>query len=288
MKQILIFKIIITAVFLFSAASVFAAELKLSSPIPELGANQQFQVDLILDTQGEEINAIEGKIAFPENLLEIKEIRDGNSIINFWIERPSISQMVFSGIIPGGYLGEGFIFSAIFQTKKEGEGIVGIQDAKILLNDGSGTSARLSIFNFQFNIKEAGIPKEVRIPGIQDNYPPEEFKPEITQNAEMFGGKYFLVFATQDKGAGIDHYEVCEGSKRKCAVSESPYVLKDQKLKSYIYVKAVDKAGNERIITVPPQNPLKWYEKYLGWSIITLIAMGYAIKVLWRRFIRSR
>lgn len=63
----------------------------------------------------------------------------------------------------------------------------------------------------------------------------------------IFDGKYFLVFATQDKGSGISHYEVCEGGKRKCAIAESPYLLQNQKLNQKIFVKAVDKNGNEYI-----------------------------------------
>jgi len=140
--------------FLFSYNSAKAAKLDLISEIQEIGVNQQFQVDLVLDTENEEINAVEGKVIFPEDLLELKEIRDGNSIVNFWIERPKIksdNQITFSGIIPGGYIGKkGLIFSAIFQSKNEGKGTIEIREAKTLLNDGKGTQASLSISNLQF------------------------------------------------------------------------------------------------------------------------------------------
>jgi len=289
MKQIL------TVLFLFFAFSVSAAGLKLTSQIQEIGIGQQFQINLVLDTEDEEINAVEGKIVFQADLLELKEIRDGNSIINFWIdpvrncvsngvERPD--SICFSGIIPGGYLGEGFIFSAIFQAKKEGAGIIEIQDAKALQNDGKGTPANTKIFNFQFSISKNISGPEFNAP--KDTDPPEEFKPEIARDETLFDGKWFLVFATQDKGTGIDYYEVCEGSKKKCVSAESPYVLKDQKLKSYIYVKAVDKAGNERMAILPPQNPLKWYENYFILGIIILIVLGYASRILWPRFTKSR
>ena len=45
--------------------------------------------------------------------------------------------------------------------------------------------------------------------------------------------------------------------------AESPQILTDQKLKSFIYIKAVDKFGNERIEIIPPKNPQKWYENYI-------------------------
>jgi len=61
---------------------------------------------------------------------------------------------------------------------------------------------------------------------------------------------------------------------------ESPYLLKDQKLKSFIYVKAVDKAGNERIATLAPRYPLKWYEKWENWIIIIIVT--FILYLLWK------
>jgi len=68
-----------------------AANLNLISQTNEIGVDSQFQIDLMLDAEGQDINAIEGNITFPKNLLEIKEIYTGNSIINFWIEKPQIN-----------------------------------------------------------------------------------------------------------------------------------------------------------------------------------------------------
>jgi len=284
-----------------------AAELNLISQTQEIAIGQQFQVDVILNTEGEEINAIEGKIVFPDELLEVKEIRDGNSIVNFWIERPLVlrqtdakperktdADIVFSGIVPGGYNGsQGLIFSVILQAKKEGRGRVEIQEAKTLLNDGKGTEAKLKIFNFQFSIFKEAAAVQPLAPEIRDLEPPETFMPEIASDPTIFDGKYFLVFATQDKGSGIDYYALRETRRKieretdaKWVIAESPYLLKDQKLRSYIYVKAVDKVGNERVVVVEPRYPLKWYEKWENWIIIVLLAtlIFYILrKVLWQK-----
>ena len=271
---------------LFSFNFTEAAELKLIAPMQKFGVNQQFQVDLLLDTEGEEINAAEVKIFFPGELLEMKEIRDGNSIINFWIERPKVEQagiIGFSGIIPGGYQEtKGFVFSVVFRAKTSGNGAIEIRDAKVLLNDGKGTPVNVKIPPFQFSISQEvpSVPPMVEI--IKDTDPPEDFKPEIASDPNVFDGKWFLVFATQDKGTGIAYYAIRETRRKinikretdaKWVEAESPYVLKDQKLRSWIYVKAIDKAGNERIAVLPPRYPLSWYENYLIWVIIILIAL---------------
>jgi hypothetical protein len=251
-----------------------------------------------LNTGGEEINAVEGKIIFPSELLKLKEIRDANSIVNFWIDKPKLEsdgQIAFSGITPGGYRGsQGLLLTLIFVSKKEGGGVIELQNAKTLLNDGNGTEAALSITPYQFTISQAVSAPSVppAAPSIIDKEPPESFVPEIGQNPTILNGKWFLVFATQDKGSGIDHYEVKEARQKifdifsKWVTAESPYLLEDQELRSYVFIKAVDKAGNERIESVSPKNPLRWYENYENWLIIILgLLVAFAIKkLLWRKY----
>jgi len=107
-----------------------------------------------------------------------------------------------------------------------------------------------------------------------DSTPPEDFKPKIGRDPAVFEGKYFLSFATTDKTSGIDHYEVLEQKRtlvRGEKAAESPYLLKDQSLKSKILVKAVDKAGNERISEIiPPKKPFPY-------EIVILILIGAGI-----------
>jgi hypothetical protein len=85
-----------------------------------------------------------------------------------------------------------------------------------------------------------------------------------------------LVFSTQDKGSGIDYYEVKEESQfllfrllpSKWHRAESPYLLRDQSLSSRIYVKAVDRAGNKQFAELLPKRLIHWYEDYSFWFII--------------------
>jgi len=298
MTKIQKIKIILVACLLsLVAGPALAAEVSFDTKTQEVKANQSFEVGVFINTDNESINALEGQIVFPVDLLEPKEIRDGNSIVNFWIERPKIEsdKIHFSGITPGGYLGKkGLIFSVIFEAQKEGRGFIGFQDVKALLNDGQGTPTEIKISNFQFNIKDVGRPyiSDVRHQEIEDKESPETFQPEIAKDAEIFDGKYFLVFATQDKGSGIDYYEIKESRQKflkifkKWVIAESPYVLKDRKLRSYVYIKAVDKAGNERIAVVEPRYPIKWYENYWIWIIIILAIIFSFIVIkgnLWKK-----
>jgi len=288
-KKYLLPTLAIVAFFLI-VAPAFAAETFFGTKTQEIKVNQSFEVGVFINTDNEEINAIEGKIIFPQDLLEIKKINDGNSIINFWIEKPksaSEGQIAFSGIVPGGYNdSKGLIFSITFLTKKGGGGAIEFSGVKTLRNDGKGTEVPLTISNFQFLISNppAGIPvPQITTPKTEDRNPSEAFTPQIAANPTIFNGKWFLVFATQDKGSGIDYYQVCEG-KRKCIAAESPYLLQNQDLDEEIVVKAVDKNGNERVATIPPQKPRAWYKNYAIVAILIIAAFAYIIwKILWKK-----
>src|SRR3989338_3332078 len=133
---------------------VFAAQSSFDAKTTQAQVGKNFEVTLFVNTEQENINAFEGKIIFPNDLLDLKEIRDGNTIVNFWVERPHKEQgtgdkkqgeIAFSGITPGGYEGEkGLLFSAVFRALREGVGVLEVKDVKALLNDGKGTPARLS------------------------------------------------------------------------------------------------------------------------------------------------
>jgi hypothetical protein len=264
------------------------------SDIKEIGINEQFQVDLMLDTQGESLNAIEGIVEFPVDLLTLLEVREGNSIISLWVDSPFVEKpgsVVFSGITPGGFSGvlspyyegyqDGKVFSLIFQTKKPGQGNVNLQEAKVLLNDGQGTKAKL--VRKPFELKVSDYQSEIKILVYEDKNPPENFIAEINKDEAVFGGQYFLIFNAQDKESGIHHYEVKENG-RDWVEAKSPYLLEDQKIKKYTYVRVFDKYSNSKIIAVAPVYTASWYENYLNWVIIIIII---AVLIIIKRRRRS-
>ena len=302
--------------FLFSGISVFAAEVFFEQE-KNLGLKDQFRMGIFLKTE-EPLNAIEGKINFPADLLELKNVEDGNSVINLWLERPTVSglgEITFSGITPGGYQGSrGLIFSMTFLVRQEGVGLFDIHNIRLLRNDSKGTEAKLQTFSSKFVISKKTTEVPVPVSKIEDIDTPESFMPEIARDESISGGKWFVVFAAQDKGLGIDHYEIKESRQKiltffstpleanrlwqlpirgwigfltgsRWTIAKSPYVLEDQELRSYVFVKAVDKASNERIAKINPQNPLGWYENYENWIIIiTVILFAFIMfKILWRK-----
>lgn len=304
-SYIFIFAFILLGGFAISS-NVMAANLLFNTSSTNLSANQDFNVDIAVDPAGQNLNAFEGEISFPSSLLSVKQIRDGDSIINFWVEQPhlssstdpNLSTIVWSGITPGGFqsvpslsaINKGNIFSIVFSPLKTGNGQITADDIRFLINDGLGTPAKVSVLPMTFEIGNGTGAAALSIP--KDMTPPEEFTPEITNDPSIFDNQHFLVFAADDKESGIDHYEVLEtwfgwvSNNAKWTTAESPYLLKDQTLAGYIFVKAFDKSGNYRIETVAPLHPEIRYKYYFLWSIIilSLLIIG---SLLWKKLKRK-
>lgn len=273
---------------------IYSAELRITSVRENVINGQQLPIKILLDSPSDAINAFEARIAYSPDRLTFIDWSDTGAIVNFWIEKPGEKNgtITMSGVVPGGYQGtNGLIATLYFRATQEGPTAITFRDTTILLNDGAGTQAKSSFKNFALTV----VPQDKNTSASRfplftpDQDPPEPFMPEIARDPSLFEGKRFLVFITQDKGTGIDHYEIKESPHgtfslfRRWHHAESPYVLQDQELRSFISVKAVDKNGNARTAKISPSNPLPWYKNSVNWLILTMGILAVLIaKKLWR------
>ncbi|MEA1937215.1 MAG: hypothetical protein U9N04_03830 [Patescibacteria group bacterium] len=243
-----------------SAAEIFFEPQEINS-----ATNHIEKVEIFLQTSdNEDVNAFEINIEYPFEFLKLKEWSNGNSIINLWIKEPKNNNGIFSfqGIIPGGYNDneKGLLMTLYFESRKEGIAKIKIKnDSQILLNDSLGTPAKKSLSLAIINVKtpeKKEPPKDKPSLDFTENIPPEPFAPIISRANEMYGGNYFLIFSTQDKNSGINYYEISEGED-PFRIAQSPYLLRNQRLDEDIRIRAVDKAGNERMEIVPAKQAKK-------------------------------
>lgn len=220
-------------------------------------------VAVTLDTQGEQVNAVELHLSFDTDLFSVSGINTGGSVIDLWVSGPSFSNALgtvdLAGIIPGGDTVASGTIATITLVPKEPEVKTGFifDSGQVLLNDGKGTPAPLSVVINPFTLAGAGS-----APPALTTKAPNAFTPEVGQDPSIFGGKYFLVFSTTDQQSGIDHYDVLEvpagtkvTSSSPWTTATSPYLLQDQSLSSDIYVRAVNNAGNFRVEEIPATHP---------------------------------
>ncbi|MFH0852115.1 MAG: cohesin domain-containing protein [bacterium] len=270
--------------------SARAALLYFAPSRADFTLGETFLVDIRIDTQQECFNAVETTIVYPADILEAVGFNQGNSILSIWAKPPVIDQagglISFAGGVPGGYCGDlpgaaqktnilGKIIFKATQTSKNSVQLL-FRDSQILLNDGLGTPASVAQNPAFITISAAkpGQPSDQWQQEIKnDQTPPEQFQIQLGRDPALFDGEYFIAFSTTDKQTGVDYYEVKEG-ENAWQRAQSPYQLKDQRLKSIIKAKAVDKAGNEQIATLEPlRRAINWGLIFLALAV--LAAFGF-------------
>ncbi|HXF44026.1 MAG TPA: GxxExxY protein [Candidatus Paceibacterota bacterium] len=292
-------------VFFFVWLSVAdAAEVSLQADLPEFGVGDEILVDVLIDTGDETLNAVQGEILFPAEILEMMGVYERDSVIITWLEKPHLvetGRIVFGGAAPGGFgnvltptgVEPNRLMSVVFRGKKEGKAELNFGNIQAFLNDGEGTEASLTASPLVLTVSgETGKPNSSKNPILTDEEPPENFEPIIARDQAVGNDQWFLVFSTQDKESGVDHYEILERRLflGRWRIGESPYILKDQSLRSRIFVKAADRAGNVRVVELAPFHPLKWYEDWFFWTILIVVAVGalFFERKLWRRRITHK
>lgn len=268
--------------------------------------DKAFTTTLVIDTEGDNINAVEGVLRVDSRLGKDIQLSDSGSFLTYWVSRPQWdpeqSVIRFSGAVPGGYQGTaGILFSIIFPPYSGSpiDGAVEVSELRAYKNDGMATAAKISRGAFSLGeiageIDE-GLASQLYLDSNRkDNIAPEIFSPQIDRDESVYEGKWFINFSSTDKQSGIDHYEIQESrsgsiDSGKWKTVDSPYVLEDQELHSFIYVIAVDRQGNERIIKVFPRVPLSWMQLY-GRQIagIGVLALAGGAVLVRRRQIRLR
>lgn len=286
------FLILLALIFIFPATTL-AAQISFHTDKTSFSQKESFLVDVWLDTQKAPVNAVEGSIIYPSQIFELKEVRDGNSIINFWVERPhqdGANKISFSGITTGGFTGEKkLLFSFVLEGKVPGQSKLDWSNLQILKNDGLGTKLAATGLPLTLTVTNK-VASTVTDLSINDTNPPEDFNAYLATDASVYDGQHFLVFSTTDKGTGVDHFLVREspwytwglGGKYNTAIS--PYLLHDQTLKSKITIKAIDKAQNERVVKIGAQNPLALFLELLI-PVILLIACAIILNKKLRKFL---
>lgn len=285
---------------------------------PEVG--DTFLVPIRIDPEDTCINAVELTLTYDPAILSAVDVTRGTSIFSLWVEAPEIDKetgrITLSGGIPGGYCGRvqgdpgltnriaEVVFTAIDETRGASSSIA-IEAASVYAHDGLGTPVPTIVERLELTV----APDET--PGVtntwlalvsEDTVAPELFEIVLNSDPSVENGKYHIIFKSLDKQSGIDHYEVIETNPEQWGflswiakpahwvVAESPYILRDQKLRSTVQVKALDKAGNERVVTFRAPEDLQrglTLADYIGLVLLVGVVV-LVLLVLWVYLRRPR
>lgn len=139
----------VVALMLLSGASFAYAADGILLLQPETGiysVGDTFTIDVVIDTDGEAINAGEGHLAFDVENVQVQEVDSTDSIFSSWTQMPAFSNedgaVRFGGMASDEYLGEeGKVLSIIFEViGTSQETIQFVTGAAISATDGLGTN----------------------------------------------------------------------------------------------------------------------------------------------------
>lgn len=283
---------VVGILFLFPQAAS-AATLSFQAEPARIGVGDTVLVTLRL-TSNQPVNAFSGTLRYSGAILVPQAVSDGNSFVNMWITRPTIREpgapLTFAGITPGGFSGvNGVLFSVVFKASAAGTARVFLDDVDILRNDGAGSREPTDATPLTLSIGASSAGGYLE---PADDIPPEPFIVYEGNDPSLFEGRAYLVFAAADKGSGISHYEVAESRIPRFLHSffppawkeaASPYEIADRRLTDAIYVKAVDRAENERLAVFPPQRLFTAYE-ILAFLVILIATALLFQRIGGRRF----
>lgn len=146
-----------------------AATMVLSPGSGTYKIGQTFSVGVYVGSSDQAMNAAQGVISFPSNLLEVTSLSKGGSILNLWVQEPSFSNgngtVNFEGIVYNpGYTGSsGKIISVTFKAKAAGTATVIFSSGAVLANDGAGTNILTGMGKANYTIG-GGTPSDEKPP----------------------------------------------------------------------------------------------------------------------------
>lgn len=273
--------------------------------------------DVMLDPEGEAINAFSGTLSFPGDIASVELIDTVSSVAPLWVTRPKESSNTFSdgkieaniffeGVVPGGFDGirspyyegkrAGKIFTLVLRPKAQGEGILAFKDSLVLRNDGKATPAFVTTRIATITIPDLktlpNVPK-VKLTGSQKEY--EEAKEKtldayIVKDDALAEGRFVVLIEDDTSRHTIVGYRVAES---KSAITRdvpffewkdasSPFILSFQKRDRFIHVQSMYADGTRTTKIIPPVENTS--DELTLWRILIGIAIGiFVVYVLQKR-----
>ena len=292
-----------------------AAHVWLDAPQEEVNRLDTFYIPIRIDLEDECINVVQVTVTYNPEQLTIRDVGIGKSILTLWTKSPEIVRVdgketgtvTFEGGIPGGYCGRvvgdpgltnilaELVVSGTplnLDNKESDIAYVTLDPSTdIYAHDGLGTKLNRTLQGATILLTKSDQPPyDAWVTDVSaDTQAPEYFDITLVPGPSAGNEYSYIVFSTTDKQSGVDHYEVREtdpnqfgflswiGRPSYWTEAQSPYVLRDQRLHSTIFVKAVDEHGNERIVEyTPPMSPLVRYTSpvILMLVVVLIILLG--------------
>ena len=273
------------------AHAASAAVLSIDAPA-KVHVGDTFPIKVMLNTENQTVNALDESVITPPQFVTVISDTYNGSFMKYFINQfsydPTSGLTGFEGGLPTPGINSinALVVSIYMKAISPGTALFSIaKNPQVLLNDGAATPAAVTETTASTVILPA--PKGyIPVTAVEPKtYTPiSTFAPVVSKSSTAFGGKYFLTVNNPDN-ADIDHYEVAEVPGSAAPTNGSvqlnwktvsmPYVLQNQSGNVSIFVKAVDKLGNEDIEWTSFQHSSNAVWEYIFLIFILLIIVAF-------------
>jgi len=155
--------------FFFPAGFMYAAELGLNPESGTYVTGSLIPVDVLVDTEGDSVNAVSGEIVYDPSQLIATSISRIGSVVDLWLEEPSVKSpgvVEFEGLILNpGFSGVEKIVTINFDVISPGETEISFLSGLVLANDGFGTNVANRLGASSFVLRQSGVEqRQTRLP----------------------------------------------------------------------------------------------------------------------------
>ena len=131
--------------FFFGFFHAQAASFLLNPSVGSYAVGSVVPLDIIIDTEGEVINAVSATLSFNEDSVRPTTIKISDSLVDLWITQPAVSTtnhtISFEGLILNpGFNGKGKIATINLEILKPSSSVISFDSGSALANDGLGTN----------------------------------------------------------------------------------------------------------------------------------------------------
>jgi hypothetical protein len=128
-----------------AAPTAHAATMSFVSSESSASVGDMIDVSVRVDSGGQSVNAAQGTIQYPANILQVQSVDHSNSIFNIWAQEPSVNTS--TGAI--SFLGGGtnsfsgtslYILDVKFLVKGTGKATLDLTNTGVTVGDGSGSN----------------------------------------------------------------------------------------------------------------------------------------------------
>ncbi len=272
--------------FLCFTHETYAAEVTFAV-VPHDAHNDAVTViEAYIDPKEVPLNAVEGAIgllgAGIENVSSVV-VETGGSLFTLWPVTPSYSPeekvVRFTGGSPEGFVEKGLLFRMRISSKQSSKISVSWLRGAAYQSNGEGTLEGISSRSLLVSLSQSETNQINAV--SNDSIPPYFDTLLVSQDPDVYEGKYFVSFHATDDASGIERYEVIEGGVTT-ETQNGMYVLLAQDRKNRVVIIAYDKAGNSTSIKVPTR-----YEPLYN-ALIACIIFAAVLLVFFSRRLKHK